>query len=45
MNAFDKFMIGETSTIDWCFENRHFNKRLSDNGISRELEALAYVWT
>ena len=36
MNAFDKFMIGETSTIDWCFENRHFNKRLSDNGISRE---------
>ena len=36
MNAFDKFMIGETSTIDWCFENRHFNKRLSDNEISRE---------
>lgn len=36
MNAFDKFMIGETSTIDWCFENRHFNKRLSDNWISRE---------
>ncbi|WP_432645314.1 DUF4258 domain-containing protein [Methanobrevibacter sp.] len=36
MNAFDKFLIGETSSINWCFENRHFNERLQDNGISRE---------
>ncbi|OWT33803.1 hypothetical protein BGI41_00575 [Methanobrevibacter sp. 87.7] len=36
MNAFDKFIIGDTNSIEWCFENRHFNKRLDDNGISRE---------
>lgn len=35
MNAYDKFLIGDTTSIDWCFENRHFNERLSDNGISR----------
>ncbi|MGN0176771.1 MAG: hypothetical protein ACI389_02920 [Methanobrevibacter sp.] len=36
MNAFDKFLIGDTTSINWCFENRHFNERLQDNGISRE---------
>ena len=36
MNVFDKFMMGETTGINWCFENRHFLQRLSDNGISRE---------
>ncbi len=35
MNAYDKFLIGDTSTIEWCFEMRHFNERLTDNGISR----------
>ncbi|MCQ2971391.1 protein of unknown function [Methanobrevibacter gottschalkii] len=36
MNAFDKFLIGDTSSINWCFENRHFLDRLQDNGISRQ---------
>lgn len=36
MNVFDKFIMGETSSISWCFENRHFIERLSDNAISRE---------
>ena len=36
MNVFDKFLMGETTGIDWCFENRHFINRLSENGISRE---------
>ena len=36
MNVFDKFIVGDTENIDWCFENTHFNRRLSDNGISRE---------
>lgn len=36
MNVFDKFIMGETSAINWCFENRHFVKRLQDNGISRQ---------
>ena len=35
MNAFDKFIIGETSNINWCFQNRHFQERLSENGISQ----------
>lgn len=34
LNAFDKFEIGQTESIDWCFENTHFQKRLKDNGIS-----------
>ncbi len=34
LNAFDKFEIGQTESIDWCFENTHFQKRLQDNGIS-----------
>lgn len=36
MNVFDKFIMGETSTINWCLENRHFVERLRDNGISRQ---------
>ena len=36
MNVFDKFLMGETTGIDWCFENRHFINRLSENGIPRE---------
>ena len=36
MNVFDKFIVGNTESIDWCFENTHFNKRLSENGIKRE---------
>lgn len=36
MNVFDKFLMGETSGINWCFENRHFIDRLKENGISRE---------
>ena len=35
MNVFDKFMIGETAGINWCFENRHFQQRLSENGINQ----------
>lgn len=36
MNVFDKFMMGETKDIDWCFENRHFVERMQENGISRQ---------
>ncbi len=36
MNVFDKFIMGETTGINWCFENRHFINRLQDNGISRQ---------
>lgn len=36
MNVFDKFIVGDTQSIDWCFENTHFVNRLSENGISRE---------
>ena len=36
MNVFDKFIMGDTATIDWCFENRHFIERLDENGISRQ---------
>jgi len=36
MNVFDKFLMGDTASINWCFENRHFLQRLSDNGIKRE---------
>ncbi len=35
MNVFDKFMMGETSSINWCFENRHFQERLRENGLSQ----------
>lgn len=35
MNVFDKFIMGDTSSINWCFENRHFQERLDENGISR----------
>ena len=36
MNAFDKFLMGDTAGINWCFENRHFLDRLQENGISRQ---------
>ena len=36
MNVFDKFIVGETESIEWCFENKHFNERLTQNGIKRE---------
>ncbi len=36
MNVFDKFLIGETAGINWCFENRHFQERLDENGLSRD---------
>ena len=36
MNVFDKFLMGETTGINWCFENRHFQHRLDENGLSRE---------
>ena len=36
MNVFDKFLMGETAGIQWCFENRHFTDRLSENGIPRD---------
>ena len=35
MNVFDKFIMGETSSINWCCENRHFQERLDENGLSR----------
>ena len=34
MNVFDKLIMGETSSINWCFENRHFQERLDENGLS-----------
>lgn len=36
MNVFDKFLMGDTAGINWCFENRHFTERLQENGISRQ---------
>lgn len=36
MNVFDKFLMGDTASINWCFENRHFIERLQENGISRQ---------
>ena len=36
MNVFDKFIMGDTASINWCFENRHFIERLQDNGISKQ---------
>lgn len=36
MNVFDKFIMGDTSGINWCFENRHFIERLDENGLSRQ---------
>ncbi|WP_296878520.1 hypothetical protein [uncultured Methanobrevibacter sp.] len=35
MNVFDKFIMGDTSSINWCFENRHFQERLDENGLTR----------
>ena len=36
MNVFDKFIMGDTAGINWCFENRHFIERLDENGLTRE---------
>lgn len=36
MKVFDKFILGDTQNIDWCFENTHFNQRLAQNGIKRD---------
>lgn len=36
MDVFDRFVIGDTRSINWCFENTHFIKRLNDNNISRD---------
>ncbi|WP_455645429.1 DUF4258 domain-containing protein [Methanosphaera sp.] len=36
MDAFDSFIIGDTGNIEFCFENKHFIKRLNDNRISRD---------
>ncbi len=36
MNVFDKFIMGDTGSIDWCFENRHFIERLNENGLSKQ---------
>lgn len=36
MNVFDKFIMGDTAGINWCFENRHFIERLDENGLSRQ---------
>ena len=35
MNVFDKFIMGDTASINWCFENRHFQERLDENGLAR----------
>lgn len=35
MNVFDKFIMGDTAGINWCFENRHFQQRLDENGLQR----------
>lgn len=36
MDVFDRFVVGDTGTIEWCFDNTHFIKRLNDNNISRD---------
>ncbi|MBQ6219008.1 MAG: DUF4258 domain-containing protein [Methanosphaera sp.] len=36
MDVFDRFLIGDTRTIDWCFENTHFIQRLQKYRISRD---------
>jgi hypothetical protein len=35
MDVFDRFLIGDTHDIEWCFDNTHFVKRLNENRISR----------
>lgn len=36
MDVFDRFLIGDTGTINWCFENTHFIQRLQKYRISRD---------
>lgn len=35
MDAFDRFIIGDTGTIEWNFDNNHFIQRLNKYHISR----------
>ena len=37
MDVFDRFLIGDTGTIDWCFDNTHFIQRLNKYRISRDV--------
>lgn len=39
MNVFDKFIMGDTAGINWCFENRHFQQRLDENGLKQSFVA------
>lgn len=39
MNVFDKFIMGDTESINWCFENRHFQERLDENGLTQSYVA------
>ena len=36
MDVFDRFLIGDTGTIEWCFDNTHFIQRLIKYRISRD---------
>ncbi|RAP48191.1 MAG: hypothetical protein BZ135_00930 [Methanosphaera sp. rholeuAM6] len=36
MDVFDRFLIGDTGTIEWCFDNTHFIQRLKKYRISRD---------
>ena len=35
MDVFDRFLIGDTGGIEWCFDNTHFIQRLNKYHISR----------
>lgn len=35
-NVFDRYIVGDLDSINWCFDNTHFINRLNDNGITRE---------
>lgn len=36
MDAFDRYLIGDTGTIEWNFENKHFTQRLNKYRIERK---------
>ena len=36
MDVFDRFLIGDTGTIEWCFDNTHFIQRLNKYRIPRD---------
>ncbi len=44
MDVFDRFLIGDTGTIEWNFDNSHFIQRLNKYRISREyiVDAILY---